>query len=150
MYDMYVGFPITLFHKFDSARSRDTLQIALAPGFGLNHLHVYAVYLKGRASMMLTESLTGELQYTWHPGPTSSIWSSDNIGINQGSLRSTVFWELDDDMSLLASLEFTTSKREAETAGKPVPGAFAGKNPFTTTVRGDFETATRFSVGVAF
>lgn len=151
LYDMYVGFPITLFHKFNAATKKETLQIALSPGFGINHLHAYAVYLKGRATMALTDSLAAELQYTWHPGPTSATtYGPSQVGINQGAARGTIFWSLSDETSLLASLEFITSQVETEKPGKPVPGAFAGLNPFTQTVRTDLESSTRFSIGLAF
>lgn len=148
-YDISVGFPITLFHHMSGGR--ETLQVGIAPGFGVNHLHAYATYLKAKAAMAIGDGMAAELQWQWWPGGTSStMFGGSTNGLNLASLKGTVFMGSYGDKAFLVFTEYLWGQVENEQSGKGNPGYFAGENPFTTTTRADFGTVFRLGGGMAF
>lgn len=148
-YDISVGFPITLFHVLSG--DRETLQIGIAPGFGLNHLHAYATYLKAKAAMAIGDGMAAEIQWQWWPGGTSStMFGGSGQGLNLASLKGTVFLGSYGENAFLVFTEYLWGQVESEQSGQGNPAYFAGANPFNITTRADFGSAFRIGGGMAF
>lgn len=151
-YDMHVGFPFTLFHLFSGGV--ESLQLAVAPGFGFDHMHAY-LYIKAKGAYMLTPGITVEGAYTWWPGPTSATaYGPTGLGLNIASARGSVYVSRGDDAPAIELFgEYLWAEEEQEVDGTPVAGdpkAFAGKNPFTQTKRRECCSNLRLGVGLAF
>ncbi|MBM4342123.1 MAG: hypothetical protein FJ100_01955 [Deltaproteobacteria bacterium] len=148
-YNFQVGFPFTLFHQFSGGT--EVLQLAVAPGFGLDNLHAY-LYLKAKAAYLLTDGITAEAAWTWWPGPTSLAMERD-VGFNIASTKGSVYIGRSNDTAIEIFGEYLWGEEETEKPGAPVSGdpkAFAGKNPFTQTTRRACCTNLRLGVGLAF
>lgn len=148
-YDFSVGFPITLFHHMSG--DKEMLQIGIAPGFGINHLHVYATYLKAKATVAIGDGMATEVQWQWWPGGTSAtMFGGSGNGLNLASLKGTVFLGSYGENAFLVFTEYLWGQLENERGGQGNPAYFAGQNPFNTTVRADFGTVFRLGGGMAF
>lgn len=146
LFDFGIGFPFSVFHYFSD--SKDRFQLLLSPGFGISHMHAY-LYVKTKAALQVTSDIAAELQWQWWPGPTSLMWSS-NYGINQSSIKGQVYLGSYGKQGWAVFGEYLWSELEEEKPGDPVKGAFGDKNPFTKTIRSDFESSLRIGVGAAF
>lgn len=148
-YDFHVGFPFTLFHQFSG--DTESLQLAVAPGFGFDHLHAY-LYLKAKAAYLLTPDIAAEAVWTWWPGPTSLAMERD-VGFNVASAKGSVFIGRANDTAIELFGEYLWGEEESYADGAPVAGdpkAFAGKNPFGQTKRRECCKNLRVGVGLAF
>lgn len=147
-YNIQVGFPFSLFHQFTDGI--EWLQLAIAPGFGVDHLHAY-LYIKGKAGYLLNENMTLEASYTWWPGPTSyTTYGSENLGLNLASAKGSVFIGRPNGTAIEVFAEHLWGEEELESEGVKDPKIFAGKNPFGQTARRECCTNLRFGAGIAF
>lgn len=148
-YDFSVGFPITLFHQMSG--KKEVLQIGIAPGFGLNHLHAYATYLKAKAAAAIGDGMAAELQWQWWPGKTSATqFGGKGEGLNMASVKGTVFLGEYGERAFLVFTEYLWADREKEDAAPGNPAYFDGQNPFNTTSRSEFGSVFRIGGGLAF
>lgn len=148
-YDFSVGFPITLFHHMSG--SKEVLQVGIAPGFGLNHLHVYATYLKAKATAAISDGMAAEVQWQWWPGKTSATQFGENgEGLNAAAVKGTLFLGDYGERAFLLFSEYWWADREVEKPAQGNPAYFDGQNPFNTTTRSEFGAVFRVGAGLAF
>lgn len=150
-FNFSVGFPFTLFHLYSDGTEK--FQLALAPGFGIDHMHAY-LYAKGKAAYLLSDAITLEASHTWWPGPTSSSLSHD-VGYNLASSKGSVYIGRANGTAVEIFAEHLWGEEEStrlnESGGKVDPKLpFGGHDPFTTTTRRNCCSVTRLGAGIAF
>ncbi len=149
LFDMSVGFPVTLFHWFRGGSPQ--LLIGFAPGFGVSMVSAYT-YLTGKAVLRVAPTVVMEGQWTWWPGVASSPLGSTNDSVNAAMLRATAYFQRGRQGAFMAYVELYEGQRERETGtgGNASKVLFGGKDPFGSTLRSSYEDILRFGVGYAF
>jgi hypothetical protein len=145
MFDLAVGFPVTLLHWSDSAGER--LLVGIAPGVGVNFRHGY-LSLKAKAVLRLTTDLVAEFAWQWVPG-TVSLPMADRP-INHATLKGSLYWGAPGDRAWFICGEYGKAQWEEEQPGLTNAAYFGGQNPFTRTLRGPFEDTLTLGGGLAF
>lgn len=125
LWDMWLGFPITVFEKRDD--TGPLFSAVFAPGMGASWQHAY-VYIKGKAGMRVSDAISVELSYQWTPYMGSVPWA-DNVvltdgqsfhpkvdsGLSMATLRATAFLALNKDLSLFGFFDWKQSNLEIPT-----------------------------------
>lgn len=145
MFDLGIGFPVTLFHMGGPTGER--LMIGIAPGMGINFQHGY-LQIKAKAALRLTQDVAAEAQWSWVPG-TVSLPNGDRP-INTATVKGSLYWGEPGQSAWLVFAEYTRGQWEREVPGATNAAYFGGENPFTATKRGAFETSFSFGAGKAF
>jgi len=149
LFDMSVGFPVTLVNLLSGGKSR--LMLGVSPGFGISMVSAYT-YLKAKALFRLSNQIVLEGQWTWWPGAASHPVGETNNSVNAAALRGTAYFKLSRSTALLGYLELYQGQREEEldTGGNSSKVLFGGVDPFGSTKRYAYEDFLRFGVGYAF
>lgn len=145
MFDLGVGFPVTLLHLGGDKGER--LMLGFSPGLGWNFLNAY-LSLKLKAAARITDKLVAEASWQWVPG-TVSLPNADSA-INRATLKGSLYWGDAGDLAWHIYAEHIEAQWESEQPGATNAAYFGGLNPFTRTERGPFEGAWLFGGGVAF
>jgi hypothetical protein len=145
LFDLGVGFPVTLLHLGGEGGQR--FMLGFSPGMGWNFLHAY-LSLKLKAAARLTDKLVAEASWQWVPG-TVSLPSGDTP-VNRATLKGSLYWGTPGDSAWLAFVEYTQAQWESEQPGATNAAYFGGLNPFTRTDRGPFEGSWLVGGGMAW
>ena len=141
VFDMSVGFPITLL-KLGSGGTMTTLfTFSLGGGFSVQHAYGYA---RLRVLMLLTQEAYLEVRGTWTPSEASNDWTK-KTGLDVYALRASVFADLGDDTKLEFFGEWTSAERARDGAEDETD---LTKWPVEAVE--DFENVVRIGVGYVF
>lgn len=97
VFDLGIGFPMTLLHLGEGGVG--TTIVSMALGAGLNVQHAYG-YVRGRVLTKLSDDLYVELMGRWTPQEASTAWVDDGAGLEAYAARASVYLALDDEMGL--------------------------------------------------
>ncbi len=154
LWDLWLGFPVTLFEK----QSDDEMLFtsAIAPGMGISSQHAY-VYIKGKVAARIVPKVSMELDYQWTPYMGSASWdtNSAHAGLSLATLRYATYFAVGDEVSLMAYFDWRQSNLETPTPGAdPALQQFSGgvynSGSFSPIVRARWDNNFRIGFGVAF
>jgi len=140
IFDMAVGFPLTILKLGDGGPGSTLVSIALGAGFGAQHAYGY---LRGRILMTMGESSFLEVMGRWTPSEASNDWT-DKTGLDVYQLRLSYMFDASEDFDLRIFVDWTPADR-TRIGRRTDPNAFAEWPPETTTA---FQSV--FSAGVGF
>ncbi len=116
IFDVGLGFPITLLQLGEGGFGSTLLTFAL--GAGLNVQHAYG-YVRGRLLFSVTSDLHLEAMGRWTPQEASTAWVDGEAGLDALQLRGSVFHRLDEDMGLQIFAEWSPADIAYATAEDP-------------------------------
>ena len=141
IFDMQVGFPVTLF-KIGGGSPGTTL-FTVGLGAGMSVQHAYG-YLRARLLTQLGEKTYIELMGRWTPSEASNDWT-EKTGLDIYEARVSLVTPVSDDITLQIFAEWSTGDRAR--LGKEDPMRPADEPPEVTTV---FQSVWRAGVGFVF
>ena len=155
LWDLWLGFPITVFET--GGEKGPTFSAAIAPGMGMSWQHAY-VYIKGKVAARVAEKIVVEVNYQWTPYMGSYPFltgTSAYAGISMATLRAAVHFNLNDDMTLFTYFDWKQSNlEEPQSSSNAALQAFAGapyaSHSFQPLQRTPEDNNFRLGVGLAF
>lgn len=141
IFDMQVGFPVTLFRIGGGNPGTTLFTVGLGAGMGAQHAYGY---LRSRILTKLGENTYLELMGRWTPSEASSDWT-DKTGLDIYEARVSIVTPVSEDITLQFFAEWSTGDRTR--VGKEDPMKPAEEPPETTT---SFQSIWRAGAGFVF
>ena len=155
LWDLWLGFPITLFEL--SGDDGPLFTTALAPGVGVSNQHAYA-YIKGKVAARIVPRVAMELAYQWTPYTASITWENgvgNHAGFAMAMLRYATYFSLNDDLSLMAYFDWRQSNLDDPNPGtdkalQEFSSGMYSSGAFSPIVRTRWDNNFRIGIGLAF
>lgn len=147
IFDLSVGFPLTLLELGDGGPG--SIRLSVAPGFGMSVQEAYG-YLRGRlATVILPETLTVDVSARYTPIDASHAWAEDT-GLGTWSLQFAAQWTYDEDLAFAAFVELLDADLGVPGQGEPAVDGLGGASPFVPFERRAFQSLVRIGAGVVW
>lgn len=141
LFDMQVGFPVTLFKVGGGGAGTTLLTLGLGAGFGVQHAYGY---VRARVLTALSDKTFIELMGRWTPDEASNDWT-DKTGLDLWEARASIVTPVSEDITLQLFAEWSTGDRTR--IGDEDPLHPAQTPPEATT---PFQSVWRAGVGFVF
>jgi len=141
IFDLAVGFPVTLFKLGDGGTG--TTLLTLGIGAGLSAQHAYG-YVRSRLLTKLSASSYIELMGRWTPSEASNDWTK-KTGLDVYEARISFITPVSEEFTLHLFGEWSAADRTRIGRGDPTQPAI--EPPEVTTT---FQSIWRFGVGFVF
>jgi hypothetical protein len=145
LFDMGLGFPISLFEL--GSGGMGSFRLSLAPGIGFSVQEAYA-YARGRIGVVvLPKTLTVDASIRYTPFEASYAWD-DHLGLDSTVLQVAAQWTLDDEYAISAFVEWTDGEAGKTGQGDPSQGGLRGEDPLAPIERAPFQGLVRVGAGL--
>lgn len=141
IFDMQIGFPVTLFKVGGGGPGTTLFTVGLGAGFGAQHAYGY---LRSRILTQLGTDTYLELMGRWTPSEASNDWT-DRTGLDIYEARVSVVTPVSEDITLQIFVEWSTGDRARTAKEDPMKPA---EEP--AEVATSFQSVWRAGVGFVF
>lgn len=147
LFDMGLGFPISLFDV--GTGGVGSFRLSIAPGVGFSVQEAYA-YARGRLGVVIIpQVLTLDASIRYTPFEASYAWD-DHLGLDSTVLQIAAQYTVSDDYAVSAFVEWSDGEAGKTGQGDPAQGGLRGEDPLAPIERAPFQGVVRIGAGLVW
>jgi len=145
MFDMWLGFPITVFYLGENQTSA-YFRANIGVGMGTSLVSAYT-FLKARLAFGQPKEMNADLSLTWFPGVAGIPYGTTTEDLDTLAWRSTGVYPVSEDWTLTYWAEWRQSTRQLTTF---TPGDADEQDLVGDTTSRDYEKILSIGAGIVF